>query len=151
MAKDYEQDLYREGLQTASIKKRALAFLIDDLLISLIAIIIFSGTVSSMENTEQMLLALNSFIFEILFIKLLYHTFFMWYYGATIGKRIMKIYVINIDTFSRPTLMECFIRAILRILGEMAMYISFLFAFQNDLRQTLHDKFARTFIIDATL
>jgi uncharacterized RDD family membrane protein YckC len=151
MARDYEQDLYREGLQTASIKKRALAFVIDDLLISLIAITMFSLTVGNLDNTEQMILAMNNFIFEILFIKLLYHTFFMWYYGATIGKRFMKLYVINIDTFSRPTLMECFIRALLRIIGEMAMYISFLFAFKDDLRQTLHDKFARTFIIDATL
>jgi uncharacterized RDD family membrane protein YckC len=151
MAKDYEQDLYREGLQTASIKKRAMAFVIDDLLISLIAIGIFGTTISSLEDTEQIILALNSFVMEILFIKLLYHTFFMWYYGATIGKRFMKLYVINIDTFSRPTLLECFVRAILRIIGEMLMYISFLFAFKDDLRQTLHDKFARTFIIDATL
>jgi uncharacterized RDD family membrane protein YckC len=151
MAKDYEQDLHREGLQTASIKKRAMAFVIDDLLISLIAIGIFGTTISSLEDTEQIILALNSFVMEILFIKLLYHTFFMWYYGATIGKRFMKLYVINIDTFSRPTLLECFVRAILRIIGEMLMYISFLFAFKDDLRQTLHDKFARTFIIDATL
>ena len=151
MAKDYEQDLYREGLKVASIKKRVLAFMIDDLLISLIAIGIFSGTISNLETTEEMILAINNFIFEILLIKLIYHTFFMWYYGATLGKRFMKLYVINIDTFSRPTLQECFFRALLRILGELAMYISFLFAFKDELRQTLHDKFARTFIIDATI
>jgi uncharacterized RDD family membrane protein YckC len=147
--KDYEEILYREGLNVASPKKRVLAFLIDDILITMIVFaafgdILFGDNVSAKEWIE----ATNSIVTEVIVIKLMYHTFFTWYYGATVGKIVLRIRIIELDTLDKPNVIIALTRSLFRIVSELFFYLGFFPAFFDKLRQTLQDKLARTVVVD---
>jgi uncharacterized RDD family membrane protein YckC len=140
--------LYHEGLQVADNKKRILAYAIDDILISLIFVIIFWNSIASSSGYEQTVAVINEAFFEIMTVKVLYHTFFVMQYGATIGKIVMKIRVLQVDTMDIPGFMPALTRAIFRIVSEIIFYFGFLLAFFDPNKQTLHDKVAKCVVID---
>jgi uncharacterized RDD family membrane protein YckC len=147
--KDYEEILHREGREVADIKKRMLAFLLDDLLITLVVFATFYDTLfGSNLSASEWIMATNSIVLEVVIIKLMYHTFFTWYYGATIGKYIMKIRVVEVDTLDNPNLLIALTRSLFRIVSELFFYLGFFPAFFDKLRQTLQDKIARTVVIN---
>lgn len=86
---------------------------------------------------------------QVLVLKFLYQTFFIWYYGATVGKIVAKVRVIDYDNYSRVNLLQAALRSFARILSEMFFYIGFVFAFFNDGKQTFHDKISKTLVINA--
>ncbi|MGM0533729.1 MAG: RDD family protein [Campylobacterota bacterium] len=143
-----QERLYREGLQLADNKKRILAYAIDDILISLIFVVIFWNSISQASGYEQTIAIINEAFFEIMTVKILYHTFFVMQYGATIGKIIMKIRVLQVDTMDIPGFMPALTRAIFRIISEIIFYFGFLLAFFDPNKQTLHDKVAKCVVID---
>ncbi|MEA3523919.1 MAG: RDD family protein, partial [Campylobacterota bacterium] len=77
-----------------------------------------------------------------------YQTFFVMHYGATLGKILMKIQIIEIQTLSHPSLIVSFNRAVFRIISEMLFYLGFLWGSFDPLRQTWHDKTARTLVVN---
>jgi uncharacterized RDD family membrane protein YckC len=85
----------------------------------------------------------------LIILKVLYHTFFVWYYGATIGKIIVKIRVIDADEWGRVSIFSSFLRAVGRIFSEMFFYIGFLIGFFNKGRKTFHDITGKTLVINA--
>ncbi len=139
-----------DNLELASMPSRVKAFVIDDLLISLVFITLFWDSIAS-SNGElvNMLIIMNEHIMQVLFLKFIYQSFFIWYYGATIGKIIVKIKVVNYNNFERVDLSSSLIRSFTRIFSEMFFYIGFIFGFFNDGRQTLHDKIGKTLVINA--
>ncbi len=70
-------------------------------------------------------------------------------YGATLGKIIMKIQIVEASTLSTPSFTSAFNRAVFRIFSELFLYLGFLWGTMNPLRQTWHDKTARTLVVDA--
>lgn len=139
-----------ENLELASISSRAKAFIIDDLLISLVFVVLFWEQITSSDGElMNMLIIMNENVVQVLFLKFIYQGFFIWYYGATIGKIIAKIKVIDYNTFGRVSLMSSLTRSIIRIFSEMFFYIGFIFGFFNDGKQTLHDKIGRTLVVNA--
>ena len=78
----------------------------------------------------------------------LYHTVFVWQNGMTLGKYLMKIQVVEIETSMKPTFAKAFLRAILRIGSEAIFYLGFLLAFFLPLKQTFHDKVSNCVVID---
>jgi len=88
----------------------------------------------------------NNLIF-ILALKVMYHTFFVWQNGMTLGKYLTKIKVVEIDTMQKPTLIKAFLRALVRVVSEAFFYLGFLFAFFLPLKQTLHDKVTNCVVI----
>jgi uncharacterized RDD family membrane protein YckC len=143
-----EDTLNRENLSLSTTNSRALAYLIDDLIISLLVVAIYwSNFVATPDFTSKIEL-INSAFIEILTIKIIYHTFFIWIYGQSVGKMILKIRVISIDTLDRPTFAFAFNRAIFRVLSEIIFYLGFLIAFFDRYRQTLQDKSAKTLVVD---
>jgi uncharacterized RDD family membrane protein YckC len=92
---------------------------------------------------------MNAAFFQIVIIKFIYQTFFVWYYGATIGKFVAKIKVIDFDHFGKVSLVNSALRSGGRIISEMVFYIGFIMAYYTDSRQTLHDKFGKTLVVDA--
>ena len=139
-----------DNLELATIRSRTLAFVIDDFLITFIVIAMYWGTISSTGDDLVTLLAImNEFVWQVLFLKFIYQTFFVWYYGATIGKIVTKIRVIDYNHFGRVSIVTAMTRSVLRILSEMFFYIGFIFAFFNDGRQTFHDKIGRTLVVNA--
>ena len=148
-------------LPIASMKKRISAFVIDDIVISLFFMIIFydqiMGLLSSPTATEQLtqvsMEMMNTFIAEnimiVLAIKVIYHTVLVWQNGMTIGKYMVKIQVVSLNTGFRPSFQQAFLRASVRLLSESLFYLGFILAFFMPMRQTLHDKLSNCVVIDA--
>ena len=102
MNHDIEVLLDREGLKLSSIQARAVALGIDETLLSILLLIILWGPISSAATTEAMIGVINTFVVEYMSIKIVYQTFFTMQYGATLGKIVMKIRVIEMKTLSNP-------------------------------------------------
>lgn len=150
----YETDT----LPIASTSKRITSFVIDDLVVTLFFMIIFSGQISALfssvtEINEEAMLLMNTFVADniliIFAIKILYHTVLVWQNGMTLGKYIMKIRVVDLESGYTPNLMQAFLRASVRIVSETFFYLGFIMAFFSPLRQTLHDKISKCVVIYA--
>jgi len=146
------------SLSIASNQKRITAFMIDDIVISVFFFIIFYSQFSAVFSNitvvdEAALEAVNAFISQnilvVFSIKLLYHTVLVWQNGMTLGKYLMKIKVIDLETGTVPSFQKAFLRASIRIPSEVLFYLGFLMAFFNPLKQTLHDKLSNCVVVDA--
>lgn len=138
------------NLELASMKSRIKAFVIDDILITLLIVFVFWDLFASENsNMEDVLLAMNNFVYQVIFIKFIYHTFFIWYYGATLGKLFVKIKVIDNDTLGKISLANAAFRSASRVLSEMIFYIGFLLGFFNDGKRTFHDFMAKSVVVNA--
>ncbi len=143
------ENLKREDLHLASIEKRMIAFMIDDMLISMIFLIIFYQKIILLINDyEQMVIFINSIFVYIVSVKIAYQTIFVYLYGQTVGKMAMKIRIVNKFTFDNPTFLESLNRAVARVVSEIFFYLGFIWANYNPLRESWHDKFAKTIVID---
>lgn len=138
-------------LQLASMRSRAFAYVIDDLIVTVIIMAIFwDNIVAISENTDAMIYFMQTQLVMPLFVlKIAYQTFFVWYYGATIGKIITKIRVIDAYHWGRVSFLSAFLRAVGRIFSEMFFYIGFLIGFFNDGRKTFHDFTGKTLVVNA--
>jgi len=139
-----------ENLQLASMRSRIKAFIIDDISITLLVMLILWDNIAS-ANGELVatMIIMNEAFLQIIVLKFLYQTFFIWYYGATLGKLATKIKVIDFNNFGRVSLVNSMIRSAGRIISEAVFYIGFLIAYYTDSRQTFHDKFGKTLVVDA--
>ncbi len=144
-----EQNSIQNQEQIAVPKKRVGAFIIDDLAVSFLFMVIFWSQISSLRTVEEINLFLAENFLIIMLIKLLYHTFFVWQSGMTLGKYAMKIKVVVLQTGLIPPLHTAAARAALRIVSETFFYLGFVMAFFNPMVQTLHDKLTGCVVIDA--
>lgn len=140
-----------DNLQLASMRSRALAYVIDDLLVTIIIIMIFWESISALSHDMDAMTYLlkAELVTPLIFLKVIYHTFFVWYYGATVGKIVVKIRVIDANEWGRVSMFSSFLRAVGRIFSEMFFYIGFLIGFFNDGRKTFHDFTAKTLVVNA--
>jgi uncharacterized RDD family membrane protein YckC len=141
--------IQREHLELASIRQRAAAFGIDEVLLSVLLMIILWDTMSKAQTLESMISVTNSFLLEYMSIKIIYQTFFTMQYGGTIGKIIMKIRVIEIATLSNPSFLSSFNRSVFRVISEILFYMGFVWALLDPYRRSWHDRTARTLVINA--
>lgn len=149
MNEEIENILHREGIQLASIQKRSLALFIDEMLLSFILIIALWDSFTNAQTIEEIISLTNSFVLEYMSIKIIYQTFFVMQYGATLGKLAVKIRVVDIKTLHNPNIVVSFNRAVFRIISEMLFYLGFLWGMLDPARQTWHDKTAKTLVVDA--
>lgn len=149
MNEEIEDALHREGIILADIKKRATAFFIDEMLLSFILIFALWDSFAAAKNMEEMINLTNAFVLEYMTMKIVYQAFFVMQYGASIGKIVMKIRVIEIKTLQNPNVLVSLNRAIFRIVSEMFFYLGFLWGMLNPTRQTWHDKTASTLVVNA--
>jgi uncharacterized RDD family membrane protein YckC len=143
------QRLHHEDITLADIKKRALAFFIDEMLLSFILIVALWDSFSNATTTEEIINLTNSFVFEYMMMKIIYQAFFVMQYGATLGKLAVKIRVIEIKTLQNPNVLVALNRAIFRIISEMLFYLGFLWGMMNPTKQTWHDLTAKTLVVNA--
>ncbi len=148
MQDDVEVRLHKAGLELASIKKRALAFFIDELLLSFLFLVIIYDKVTAVQTSDALVELINSFTFEYLLLKVIYQTFFVYQYGATLGKIAMKIQVVDKQEFQRPIFASALNRGVFRIISEMLFYLGFIWAFYRKDRATWHDLSARTLVVN---
>lgn len=149
MNEEIENILHREDLELASISKRATAFFIDEVLLSMILLAVLWDSFSQLQTLEESIAFTNSFVFEYMTMKILYQTIFVHMYSATLGKMFVKIRVIEIRTLSNPSIPSALNRAVFRVISEMLFYLGFLWGMLTPERQTWHDKSARTLVINA--
>lgn len=140
----------KDNLELATTRSRMLAFVIDDFLITFIIIAMYWSQIAASGNDlVSVLVVMNDFVWQVLILKFVYQSFFVWYYGATLGKIVSKIKVIDYNHLGRVSLLTAMIRSAVRIISEMFFYIGFIFAFFTEGRQSLHDKLARTLVVNA--
>jgi len=138
----------RENITLATIKKRAFAYTIDEILISVLFLVIYFGQIPRDASYEETINLLNGLFTYIILLKIIYQTFFVWAYGATPGKMLVKIRVISTIDLGNPNMLYSLNRALIRIVSESLFYIGFLWAFTNPKRETWHDKIAKTLVIN---
>lgn len=140
-----------EDLQLASLRARAFAFVIDDLLVTAIIIIIFWENIMAVSHdvNAMMFFMKTDLVMPLIFLKFVYQALFIWYYGATIGKIVTKIRVIDADNWGRVSIFSAMLRSIGRIFSEMFFYVGFLLGFFNDGRKTFHDFTGKTLVVNA--
>ena len=149
MNEEIENILHREDIQLAHTRKRAMAFFIDEMLLSFILIVALWDSFANAQTVEVLIAVTNSFVLEYMAMKIIYQTFFVMQYGATLGKLAMKIRVIEIQTLQNPNILVSLNRAIFRIISEMLFYLGFLWGMLDPARQAWHDKTAKTLVVDA--
>ncbi len=135
-------------MSLASIQKRAIAYFIDELLISLLLLLSLWDSISQNLTTQEIIILTNTFILEFMIIKIGYQAFFTMQYGASIGKLIMKIKVVEIKTLDNPNVLVALNRGIFRVISEMIFYLGFLWGMLDKSRQTWHDKTAKTMVVN---
>jgi uncharacterized RDD family membrane protein YckC len=141
--------IQNERLTLSSIRRRAAAFGIDELLLSLILIVILWDSIHQANTLEEMIAVTNSFLLEYMAIKIIYHTYFTMQYGASVGKIMMKIRIIEISTLSNPSFLCAFNRSVFRVVSEILFYLGFVWAMLDPYRRSWHDRTGRTLVIDA--
>ena len=132
-------------LSLATNGRRILSCAIDEMILAILFFLIYMGEFSKATSQEQLQDIMMNFIVQYYVIKILYHTIFIYFYGASIGKFVCKIRC-NQDALT-PNFYESFIRAIVRIISEFAFYLGFAWAFFNEFRQTWHDKAGGTLVV----
>jgi len=145
---DIEKKLHSEGLVLANIKKRSMAFFIDEMLLSFLLIIALGDSFFQAKTVEEMIILTNQFLLEFIAIKIFYQAFFIMKYGATLGKIAMKIRVVDVATLQTPNVIVSLNRSFVRIVSEMLFYLGYIWGMMDPNRQAWHDKSARTLVVD---
>ena len=145
-------------LSISSTKKRTISFVIDDLIVTTFFIVIFFDQINKLFSNitvidDNLILAINGFISSniwiLLSIKVLYHSVLISQNGMTVGKYLMKIRVVDLNTSKTPKFDKSFLRALIRVPSESILYLGFILAFFTPLKQTLHDKLSNCVVVDA--
>ena len=148
---DIESFLHREGLTKASISKRAVALFIDSIALVVLALMVNYDLFTSLTptSTDEEFLFVQTEILKIyLPMAFAYQWLFVALYGATLGKMVMKIRIIDLQTGDTPSVAVALNRSAVRIISEVVMNLGFLWAILDPHKQGWHDKSARTLVID---
>ena len=146
---EIENILHREGLSLAPISKRLGAFFLDELLLSLLLIVTFWESFSQAKTTLESLYVAQQFSLEYAAITIIYHTLFVYKYGASLGKIAMRIRVVELPTLQNPSLLSAFNRAVFRVVSQTLFYLGFVWGVMDPFRRTWHDLSARTIVIES--
>ena len=138
-----------ENITLAPLQKRGLAYFIDEILVSVLFALIYLDQLPENISTEETINIINSLFIYVVLLKVAYQTFFVWMYGATLGKIFLKIRVISTVDLENPSFLWSLNRASFRIISESLFYLGFLWAVLNPKRETWHDKVANTLVVNA--
>jgi uncharacterized RDD family membrane protein YckC len=145
-------DYSMESDRLASVGQRAVAQLLDGLIIGIPLFILtysFGGDITDTEDSNLLWLTLLW-----LGVSLFYNTAMIAIYGATLGKRIMKLRVVNRTDGSPVNWTYAAVRALVPAATSLVPVIGFALniavyvrAFFHPFRQGLHDAAAGTIVV----
>jgi len=141
--------LQREEIKVASLTKRIISMTIDDFLISFIIVLAFASSFAAAKSYEEILLLTNQLFGYIFLAYTLYHWIFVAFYGKTVGKIIMKIEVIDVQTLDKPSSMRALIRSIVRNFDEMFFYLGMAYAIVDPLNRAIHDIVGKCVVVES--
>lgn len=141
-AKKLHPVVEQQNAVMASINVRIVAYIIDSLILVLIASLL--RYVLELVNVE---ILNNSPLLYVLTISFFYFPFLeSSELKASIGKRIMKLQVVSIQG-ERLTYSKALIRYILSLISSFSLCVGNLLALFTKYNQTLHDVFTKTLVI----
>jgi RDD protein len=149
MSMQIVERLEKEEISLAPFAKRVLAYSVDEIIAAFLFMIIYWESLSTSTNFDDARNLVLNLFWQINLLKVIYHTFFVWYYGASPGQMITKTMCINVEILDKPNLTQSLVRAIFRIVSEACFYLGFAWALSNPARQTWQDKIAKTVVINA--
>lgn len=136
----------------ASIAQRAIAQVIDGFIIGVPLFLITLSVGGDLTDTDNDNLVLLTALW--LGVSLLYNTAFVAMYGATPGKRAMKLRVVNRTDGSRVNWSYAAVRALvptvaglIPVIGFAANLVVYIRAIFHPYRQGLHDAAAGTIVV----
>lgn len=133
-------------MQIASLKKRIISFIIDEIFIDFIFIFTYFQEFSKAQTPLQMQMFFSNNLLEFILMQIIYQAFFIYMYGKTLGKYLTKTKCVDYE-FNKPNLVASLKRSLLRIISEF-FCIGFMFAFFTKKRQTFHDLISKTLVVD---
>ncbi len=146
---DIEQLLHREEIKLASIAKRSTAFFLDEFLLSLLLVVSLWDAFASVDNTLELVALSQQFTLEYIVLKIIYQTFFVFMYGATLGKMMMRIRIVELPELEKPSFASSLNRAVIRVVSEMLFYLGFVWGMMDPFRRTWHDLSAKTLVVES--
>ncbi|KAA6230186.1 RDD family protein [Campylobacter sp. LR291e] len=149
MREDLYDKLEREELKIASFPKRVIAYIIDSFIVGILCALVFMGDFYQIpDDPVQFLSVTPQFVLSVYLLNFFYQTFFTFLYGATLGKMVCKIMIIDERILDKPNLIQSAIRAIIRQISDMSFMLGFAWALSNNLFKTWQDYLAKTIVID---
>jgi len=136
------------GKKIASLTKRAISMMIDDFLVSFIVFIAFFDSFRNAKTFEEMEIIASEYFLYIFIAYTLYHWFFVALYGKTVGKFLMKISVIDMETLQTPNYLKSLIRSLFRNFDEMFFYAGMAVAVFDPFNRALHDIVGRCIVVE---
>ena len=141
-------------MNIAPLGKRVIAFGIDEIILATLFTIVLlvidepeiMAAAQSGSNLEIQKVV-SKFLMQYVVIKFLYHTIFVYLYGASLGKLAVKIYCVRAGDDDMD-IATAAIRATVRVISETIFYMGFLVAFFTNSRQSLHDMAAKTLVVE---
>ena len=137
-----------QGVELASFRSRAAAFVIDSLLISAILLVpsLWSNTIS-LGSGQSLALTLEFGSLLSVGVAVLYFGFATYLgKGATVGKRVLGIRVVSL-VHNHLSLWHCIERSLGYAASSLEAGFGFLQYFTHPNRQTVHDRIAETIVI----
>lgn len=139
----------RQNITLASFPRRIAAYFIDDFIMGVFFFFAFYDLfVSAVTFNDMVMVAVTTQSYVVI-MKMIYQTFFVWMYGATPGKMLMKIKIIYVYTVDKPSFFTALLRSSGRVISESLFYIGFIWALFNQKRETWQDLIAKTLVVNA--
>lgn len=115
--------------------RRFVAFFLDSMLVGIITDLVSSGLHGPTQGAVGLILSG------------LYWTLFIGGGGQTLGMRLLGLRVIPSDGREHVTYIDAVLRYVVMVVGEMALFLGFVWAGWNRNRQAWHDLAARTLVV----
>ncbi|PAF51559.1 RDD family protein [Helicobacter sp. 13S00477-4] len=145
-----EEILFREGLTLSSFTQRLSAFLIDLLFIFFLVWGFCYGFFGEyVKNIESKIIFIQKFLFLFFMFQFFYELFFILFFGATLGKMIVGIKVISVQTLDKPNFISILMRCFIKIVQEGVCCTLFIFALNDKFLRPFYDKWGRMLVISA--
>jgi uncharacterized RDD family membrane protein YckC len=151
MQNDLEYRLFKEEQSLAPISKRAFAFLVDSLLLSFIFVAATGDKIQAGASNKQIIEFIDSIFLPIMIATIVYDAIFVKLYGATLGKMLVKIKVVDVQMLDTPSWGFVILRSTVKCLGGLFFYLGFVWAIFDPAKQSWHDKFAKTLVLNNAL
>ncbi|RAX58831.1 hypothetical protein CCZ01_01150 [Helicobacter monodelphidis] len=148
-----EETLEREGLKVPTIQKRFLAYVIDDLFLSLAILAFLWSDIQAIKSHQSLVdgLAVVALLTKamptIIFVQFVYHWLLIAFLGSTLGKMFCQIRVVDITMLDHPNIFRAAVRSALRLCSAALYYIPFLSIFTDSFKRGLHDRLAHSVAI----
>ena len=125
----------------AGVGTRFIALLIDAIILWVVQVIISMVLSQLLRDNVGLTLLIN------LAISVGYFVVYQESQGQTLGKKVMKIKVVDAQG-KKPTMMTFFLREIIgKFVSGIILGIGYLMAFWDGNKQALHDKIASTYVV----